>query len=214
MGTAESAGKTTSENRFYLRAVEKYDDTKILRHGWPDFLIVEDGATFGVEVKSGLSDPLRENQQQMFKALGDMGVEVYVYNEDLAVEKLVHWSRYDDRLNRARSGCGWQPSEKTMEKIRDTRDEKAEQQAEYDRLSAREKSKRRKLLERKHRREVLAKIRERNRESRKEERASETQRLKEYEEVREHHQKLRLAEAARKCKAGRQRYRRKLHRKK
>lgn len=49
----------------------------VLRNGWPDFLIVKDGAIAGVEIK-GKNDTIKPNQQRMMDILSGFGIRCFV----------------------------------------------------------------------------------------------------------------------------------------
>lgn len=71
-----------AEMRFVHKAFSKAlrDGLKIqvLRNGWPDFLVIEDGRGYAVEVKQP-TDSVRPNQATMFEVLESLGILVYVW---------------------------------------------------------------------------------------------------------------------------------------
>jgi len=59
----------------------KKDGYKILRNGWPDFLLIKDSKISFVEVK-GSSDKLRKPQIKMLKVLNHYGLSCYIWNPE------------------------------------------------------------------------------------------------------------------------------------
>ena len=84
-------GLTRTEARFFARAVAR--GATVLRSGWPDFLIVENGRAVGVEVKRSRADPLSPNQAVMFDALEKIGVRVFVWSNETG-DRLVGWRKW------------------------------------------------------------------------------------------------------------------------
>ena len=85
---------TESEEDFFLRALDR-GDVDVLRHGWPDFLLRNraTGKLYGVEVKGGPTERLRQSQRHMFEALERVGIPVYVWTpRDRA--KLTPWRKF------------------------------------------------------------------------------------------------------------------------
>ena len=70
-----------TELAFVGKALSRGKGGRVLRDGWPDFLIVESGAAYAVEVKSS-TDILRPSQFEMFCALEELGIKVMVWNPD------------------------------------------------------------------------------------------------------------------------------------
>lgn len=75
--TADEKRLTAAEREFLERALGR--GARVLRNGWPDFLIERDGETFAVEVKRG-TDDVSDAQARMFEALERAGIRVYVWN--------------------------------------------------------------------------------------------------------------------------------------
>jgi hypothetical protein len=84
-----------AEVAFVTRALRREPDRVILRNGWPDFLVVEKGKTYGVEVKSR-SDNLRRDQRATLAALEKAGVPCFVWCPDMP-ERLVPWRKWAPR---------------------------------------------------------------------------------------------------------------------
>lgn len=88
--TADEKRLKPAEREFLERAMGQ--GARILRNGWPDFLVERDGKTFAVEVKRG-ADDVSDAQARMFAALERSGIKVYVWNPrrpDIAVP----WVRF------------------------------------------------------------------------------------------------------------------------
>lgn len=82
------------ESMFLARAaVKQYSKAKIYRNGWPDFLLVDNGRAFGVEVKRGRDDGLSSRQADMFRALECTGLAVFVWSPETS-NRLVPWSKW------------------------------------------------------------------------------------------------------------------------
>jgi hypothetical protein len=81
---------TPAEGAFLLRALKQ--GSKVLRNGWPDFLVERDGEVFAVEVKQG-PDDLSDAQVRMFAALERVGLKVYVWAPKHS-KKAVPWRRF------------------------------------------------------------------------------------------------------------------------
>lgn len=88
--TADEKRLNWSERQFLQKAVGK--SARVLRNGWPDFLVQRDGKTIAVEVKRG-ADDLSDTQIRMFDALGLVGIPVYVWNPRRP-SVLVPWHKY------------------------------------------------------------------------------------------------------------------------
>ncbi len=88
---------TDSEEDFFLRAHAR-GDVDIMRHGWPDFLLVDraGGPAYCVEVKHDLTDFLRPNQVAMAEVLEQAGIPVYVWTP-VERDKLIPWRAFATR---------------------------------------------------------------------------------------------------------------------
>jgi hypothetical protein len=64
----------------------------VLRHGWPDFLIVDSETPMAIEVKTG-PDQISKSQARMFAALEVLGIVVLIWDPNYPGE-LVEWSDY------------------------------------------------------------------------------------------------------------------------
>lgn len=81
----------------------------VYRSGWPDFLCIDEtnNLAMGIEVKNG-KDLVSEVQDQMHRALSDIGIPVYVVNHPRLLSQIVRdraerWRfRYDFLV---RDGC-------------------------------------------------------------------------------------------------------------
>jgi hypothetical protein len=87
-------GVNLSEAAFVSRAEERGVE-RILRAGWPDFMVRMDGCWIGVEVKRG-GDRVSERQRVMFEALEQAGIRVYVWNP-VCPDRLLNWKTYKRR---------------------------------------------------------------------------------------------------------------------
>ena len=65
-----------AEHRFKQQAIDK--GWKVLKNGWPDYLIYKDNEIAFVEVKDG-SDRLRPNQIEMLKLLSKFGLKCFTW---------------------------------------------------------------------------------------------------------------------------------------
>lgn len=88
--TADEKSLKPAEREFLARAMGK--DARVLRNGWPDFLVERDGETFAVEVKRG-TDDISGAQARMFEALERAGIKVYVWNPRKP-EAAVPWRKF------------------------------------------------------------------------------------------------------------------------
>lgn len=84
-----------AESAFADRACARGRKTRVLRNGWPDFLIVEDGKTYAVEVKRD-SDEIRDAQRRMFTALEAAGIKVFVWSPSKP-SALTPWAKWSPR---------------------------------------------------------------------------------------------------------------------
>lgn len=86
-----------SEAAFLGYAKKTSPNAKILRGGWPDFLMIdEDGSLCCVEVKSW-ANKLRSNQLACIKALELVGVQTLIFRSNLG--DVVSWRKFiNDRL--------------------------------------------------------------------------------------------------------------------
>ncbi len=100
---ATAALLTDSEEDFYLRALAR-GNLNVMRHGWPDFLLVdrETGAAYCVEVKLGPGDRMRPNQLAMAKVLERLGIKVYVWTPKHR-DRLTPWRTFATRRGPAKS---------------------------------------------------------------------------------------------------------------
>jgi hypothetical protein len=79
------------EAAFIARTVLKHKmKATVYRSGWPDFLLVEAGKAYAVEVKRGPEDAIRRRQATMFEALERSGLRVYVWSPQTA-DRLTPW---------------------------------------------------------------------------------------------------------------------------
>jgi len=81
------------ERAFLLRAVERRKGAAIIRHGWPDFMLIERGKAYCVEVKCDQAEPLSWRQKQTAAALDVAGIETFVWSPDRE-DRLVPWRRW------------------------------------------------------------------------------------------------------------------------
>ena len=72
------AGLVRAERDFVSRLLIRHPKARWFRHGWPDFLLEENGKTFAVEVK--FSDGISKRQARMFEALESAGIPVFIWN--------------------------------------------------------------------------------------------------------------------------------------
>jgi hypothetical protein len=89
----EFASSVTATEREFLRQCVKKRNARVYRSGWPDFLLVERGHTYCVEVKKSFDEPLRHSQADMFALLEKIGLRVYVWAHNRP-DRLVHWSKW------------------------------------------------------------------------------------------------------------------------
>jgi hypothetical protein len=81
----------SAEDQFKAQAIEQ--GWKVVRAGWPDFLLTGLGPRpVFVEVK-GVGDRIRPSQKRMFAALELAGVRVYVWWE-LTPNSLIPWRKF------------------------------------------------------------------------------------------------------------------------
>lgn len=93
---------TTTEEQFIVYARRRSRMTTIHRNGWPDFLLQENGKSFGVEVKANALDRLRPSQVAMFEALERTGLPVFVWSSDKR-GTLTPWRRWPGAPEATRS---------------------------------------------------------------------------------------------------------------
>jgi hypothetical protein len=103
--TADEKRLTPAEREFLQRAVGK--GARVLRNGWPVFLVERDGETFAVEVKRG-ADDISGAQARMFEALERAGIKVYVWNPRRPMSAKP-WMRF--RPGRLRRLAGTRPAQ-------------------------------------------------------------------------------------------------------
>lgn len=109
---------TRIEEGFLLRVVQKHDGTRIYRHGWPDFLLVDDaGKAYAVEVKARSSEALRKSQEEMFPMLEQLGVTVYVWAPDRP-DRLVPWRKWRVQSRALRRKPPWFRTAAHMPKLK------------------------------------------------------------------------------------------------
>lgn len=90
-------GLTDAEERFIAALLERHPKAQWFRHGWPDFLVEEDGLIFAVEVKHA-NDPVRPRQARIFEALERAGVSVYVWHTGNP-RRLLRWKHFVETSN-------------------------------------------------------------------------------------------------------------------
>jgi hypothetical protein len=81
-GLVERCGKTPSnsgEALVYQKLIER--GATVMRRGWPDFAVFENGSFYAVEVKQK-GDVLSTEQQVILRALADEGIDTYVWQRD------------------------------------------------------------------------------------------------------------------------------------
>jgi len=90
---AEPKFKVTASEKTFLGFMEKYrPELRLLRSGWPDFLVIDDeNRLHAVEVKA-YPDTLRKNQRECIEALELVGLETHVFRADQG--DLVTWRRF------------------------------------------------------------------------------------------------------------------------
>lgn len=77
-GRCKTQGLTHSEHSVY-RMIKTWENVKVMRDGWPDFLLQTDnGDLFAIEVKSG-ADPITLKQQQIHEALASYGIKTHIF---------------------------------------------------------------------------------------------------------------------------------------
>lgn len=95
-----SGGLTKAEQCFFDRAKAK-GRNQLIRGGWPDFLMFDDGGSLiGVEVKSD-SDRLSESQIRCFSALESTGLRVFVWHAKTP-DVLVPWRKWFESFSEIR----------------------------------------------------------------------------------------------------------------
>lgn len=99
-GAPRGPGMNDAEKAFARTAAERHPTAAVHRHGWPDFLLVDDGRTFAVEVKKGV-DGMRRSQVATFTALEAAGIAVFVWNP-ARPDRLTPWRSYQPPLRRKR----------------------------------------------------------------------------------------------------------------
>ena len=86
-----------SEGAFLWKAVSRGRNARVLRAGWPDFLILEDGKGYAVEVKRW-PDRVSARQAEMFEALESLGIKVFVWTASKPNE-LRDWRRWNRKVS-------------------------------------------------------------------------------------------------------------------
>ena len=66
---------------------------KVLRCGWPDFLVLNNGVAYCVEVKAG-NDPLTDQQLEMHAALKKIGIHVFIVRDGYCDELQMKFGKY------------------------------------------------------------------------------------------------------------------------
>lgn len=95
--------RVNDREREFMQAIGKRAPTaKLLRSGWPDFLVEHDGRVYAIEVKAP-SDDLSDRQREMFEALERVGIKTYVWAVSQGRELVVPWRRWQ-RKRRGRPG--------------------------------------------------------------------------------------------------------------
>ncbi len=84
---------TERERAFLKRAAERRKGVTIIRHGWPDFMLIESGKVYCVEIKSHADEPLGWRQRQTAAALDVAGIETFVWSPQRP-DRLVPWRRW------------------------------------------------------------------------------------------------------------------------
>jgi len=84
-------GMTVSELLVYKNLAHPQTKNKVLRNGWPDFLVVGNGTIFAVEVKNDY-DPVTEAQKQIHQILESVGIPVWIVREGFCKE--MNWKAY------------------------------------------------------------------------------------------------------------------------
>lgn len=80
------------EGEFLNALAVRGKGARVLRQGWPDFLVCEAGAWFAVEVKRR-SDVISHSQLEMFEALSTLGLTIYVWC-NARPDRLVPWRKW------------------------------------------------------------------------------------------------------------------------
>jgi hypothetical protein len=108
------------EAQFIARVVLKHKSkASVYRSGWPDFLLVEDGRAYAVEVKQGPNDRIRYRQAVMFEALESSGLRVYVWSPQTA-DRLTPWRYWlIGKVQRLRPNKKRKPQRWTLEEERE-----------------------------------------------------------------------------------------------
>ena len=57
--------------------VSSWQDSEILKTGWPDFLVVCGGSIYCLEVKTG-KEPVTDRQKKMHEILRKAGIETFI----------------------------------------------------------------------------------------------------------------------------------------
>lgn len=95
-----------NEAESFFRAYAEAKGCRVLRAGWPDFLLDDPktGKAFGVEVKSDI-DAISTPQVRCFALLERLGVPVYIWSPSTP-GRLKPWRRYLQETKRVRLANG------------------------------------------------------------------------------------------------------------
>lgn len=101
-----SDGVNSAESAFIEKVLSRGNNARVLRSGWPDFLITESwGTTYAVEVKR-VPDVVSQSQVDMFSALEELGMKVYIW-DPANPDRLGDWKKWP------RQGQSQQPRKKS-----------------------------------------------------------------------------------------------------
>lgn len=89
---------TQCELQFVQKAITRGKQVRVLRSGWPDFLVEEEGKFYAVEVKAP-GDVIRPSQRRMFTTLEAMGVSVFVWSPK-SPDRLQPWRRFEKKVRK------------------------------------------------------------------------------------------------------------------
>ena len=98
--------RVNEREREFLKALTARGKGSVpLRSGWPDFLILEEGRGFAVEVK-GKYDLLSHAQVEMFSALEALDIAVFVWTPSRST-KLTPWRKWPNAKSPPRTYPRW-----------------------------------------------------------------------------------------------------------
>jgi hypothetical protein len=66
--------------RLVWEHVSSWEDSEILKCGWPDFLVAHAGSIYCLEVKTG-NDPIRDKQKRVHEILRKAGIETFIVRD-------------------------------------------------------------------------------------------------------------------------------------